>query len=402
MDVEFATRPTQADLVTRHQGLGIHHAGGGATQAAVWPGHARGAHGPNTDPIVIWSQGAGHVRPAAANPGLVFDSGPDDWEGLLCGQGVLSMPSCHLVTMDASDLNLASIAIGDIPGSQTVTRRATNVSGGATTFSASYTGLDRYTVSVQPPALMLAAGETGAFTVTFTRTTAPVFTGLVSDFRGGQLTWSGSGTTVRMPVIISSTAATATVPALIQGGVETLRLKMNIGYSGSFRATPRGLVPAILNTGAATTGSSQTFPVVVPAGTTLARFSLFDADVTPDSDLDLEVRNPGGVVVGAGQGGTSQEQVNLINPTAGTYTVQVSGFSVPTGTSPFKLHSWVLGTASERNLTVRMPTKVTAGQQIDILLLPGRSLNAGNRYLGSVAYTGDAGLPAPTLVEITP
>ncbi len=358
--------------------------------------------GADSDPNVIWRQGAGHVRPAAAaNPGLVFDSGPDDWEGLLCGQGVLSMPTCHLVTMDASDLNVASIAIGDIPGSQTVRRRVTNVSGGATTFSASYTGLDGYTVNVQPPALMLAAGETGAFAVTFTRTTAPVFNGFVSDFRGGQLTWSAAGTTVRMPVIISATAATATVPAQIQGGVYTLRLKMNVGYTGSFRATPRGLVPAILNTGTATSGSSQIFPVVVPASTTIARFSLFDADVTPGSDINLVVRHPGGAVVGTGEGTTSQEQVNLVNPTAGTYTVEVRGVGVP-GSSPFKLHSWVLGTASERNLTVRMPTAVTAGQQIDILLLPSRALAAGNRYLGSVAYTGNAGLPAPTLVEITP
>jgi hypothetical protein len=55
------------------------------------------------------------------------------------------------------------------------------------------------------------------------------------------------------------------------------------------------------------------------------------------------------------------------------------------GSSPFAAQLLAL---HQRNLTVCMPTTVTAGQQIDILLLPSRSLGAGNRYLGSVAYTG--------------
>jgi hypothetical protein len=51
--------------------------------------------------VIRWNQGVISDRPQPA-PGLVFDSGPDDWEGLLCGQGVLLMPTCHLVTMDAT------------------------------------------------------------------------------------------------------------------------------------------------------------------------------------------------------------------------------------------------------------------------------------------------------------
>ena len=37
--------------------------------------------------------------------------------------------------------------------------------------------------------------------------------------------------------------------------------------------------------------TAVTIPVTIPAGTTYARFSLFDADVAPGADLDLYVFN---------------------------------------------------------------------------------------------------------------
>src|SRR5262249_6289205 len=41
--------------------------------------------GPNTNPLVIFRQGAGHVRPNnAADPGLVYNSGLNDWLAFLC------------------------------------------------------------------------------------------------------------------------------------------------------------------------------------------------------------------------------------------------------------------------------------------------------------------------------
>ena len=64
--------------------------------------------GPNTNPLVIFRQGAGHVRPnSAADPGLVFDSGWNDWLGFLCGTQLPATfcTSSGIAVLDPSDFN---------------------------------------------------------------------------------------------------------------------------------------------------------------------------------------------------------------------------------------------------------------------------------------------------------
>ena len=73
--------------------------------------------------------------------------------------------------------------------------------------------------------------------------------------------------------------------------------------------------------------NAQKIDVAVPAGTTYARFSLFDADVNAGSDIDLCVFS-GATQVGSSGSGTSAEEVNLVNPGAATYTVVVQGWGV--------------------------------------------------------------------------
>ena len=57
----------------------------------------------------------------------MFDHGFNDWLAFLCGTGQLTSPGCSSIAIDPSDLNVPSIAIGDLVGTQTVTRKVTNV-----------------------------------------------------------------------------------------------------------------------------------------------------------------------------------------------------------------------------------------------------------------------------------
>ncbi len=103
-------------------------------------------------------------------------------------------------------------------------------------------------------------------------------------------------------------------------------------------------------------GQQKTFSVSVQAGTSLkATLVWTDFPSTPAAsvhlvnDLDLEVSGPSGTFRGnVFSGGVSQpggtadrrntvEQILLASPTAGTYTITVRAFSVPSGPQPFAL-----------------------------------------------------------------
>jgi subtilisin family serine protease len=366
--------------------------------------------GPNTNPLVIFRQGAGHVAPnKAADPGLVYNAGWNDWLAFLCGTTAAVGPATctSLVnagySTDASNYNGASIAIGDLAGSQTVTRKVTNVGSGPATYTASTIGLAGVNAVVEPATLTLAKGQSGTFRVTFTRTTATL-----NAYTGGYLTWTDGSHNVRIPVVIRPVALSA--PATVSSTGAPVDYTVTFGYNGGFTATARGLVAAALTDGVVaddptdstcslTSPNAQLIEVAVPAGTTYARFSLFDADVNPGSDIDLCVFR-GATLVGSSGSGTAAEEVNLVDPTAATYTVVVQGWGVA-GSSPFRLHTWLLDSSSAGNMTVSAPATAVLGTS-GTISLSFSGLTAGTKYLGSVAYSGVTGMPNPTIVRVDP
>jgi hypothetical protein len=367
--------------------------------------------GPNTNPLVIFRQGGGHVAPnKAADPGLVYNAAVNDWLAFLCGTTTgVSTATCSALagagySLDPRNLNVASIAVGSLPGLGTFKRSVTNVGKSAATYTVSVAGLAGLNVAVSPSSLTLAPGQTKSFNVNVTRAT----TGgaAFNAYVGGQITWTDGTHNVRIPAVVRPVALAAPDSVFGTGGV--ISYNVAFGYDGTFAATARGLIPANANAGTVAQDPSQSFvrngpgttsfTVVIPAGTTYARFSLFDANVSPASDLDLYVYRAT-TLVGSSSGSTSNEEVNLINPAPDTYTVYVHGFNVPGGAANFTLFSWLLGSAAAGNMTVSAPTAATLGGT-GTVNLTFSGLTSGTKYLGSVAYSGIAGLPNPTIVRI--
>ena len=76
---------------------------------------------------------------------------------------------------------------------------------------------------VSPASLTLDPGKTKNFTVTFTNATATP-----GNYVGGQLTWAGSGVSVRSPIVVRPVALAA--PAQVSGSYS-----VTFGYNGPFR-----------------------------------------------------------------------------------------------------------------------------------------------------------------------
>ena len=153
------------------------------------------------------AQGAGNVRPdRMLNPGVIFDAGSKDWLAFLEGQGIDT--DTGVGPIDPSDYNAASIAIGNLAGSQTVTRKVTAVKGGSYRTTISVPGV---TATVNPSVLNFAsAGETRTVTITLAPDTAPA-----SATVFGSLKFEGAGTLARLPIVVVPQAAAA--PATVTG-----------------------------------------------------------------------------------------------------------------------------------------------------------------------------------------
>ncbi|WP_395687746.1 S8 family peptidase [Caenimonas koreensis] len=358
--------------------------------------------GPNTNPLVIFRQGAGHVNPSKmTNPGLVFDSNFDDWIGFLCKNSSLGLGYCEyygFTPVAATDMNTASIAVGAMAGSITVTRRVTNVTNSAAVYTPTVSGMTGITVDVQPASLSIAAGETKTFTVKFTSAGATL-----NSYVGGQLTWtegappsagplamSIAAHTVRIPMVVKPVALAA--PTEVSGSYN-----VSYGFTGTLTTAVDGLVPAAVVSTDISNGASVDFSVVVPAGKTYVRFALFDGDGLPvGTDIDLEVYR-GSTLVGSSGGATSAEVVTLKAPTAATYTVRVIGFSVA-GTQNVKMYSWQLGGTDAGNMTA-VASPATVGTTGTVTLTP-TGLVSGTKYMGAITYGGASNLPSPTIVRI--
>ncbi|MBC7877972.1 MAG: S8 family peptidase [Anaerolineales bacterium] len=360
-----------------------------------------------TSPADPFDMGSGHIRPGGKwqkgsinEPGLVYDAGINDYLGFMCDAfpAVFTNPAatCALLASSgiqtkAYNLNYPSIGISQVAGTKTVTRTVTSVAkeNGWRTYTPTIVAPPGYTVTVSPSTIKLKSGQSATFTVTVKNVSAPL-----GQWRFGSLTWKDNTGHYNVYSPIAVKAALFEGPAEVSGSYT-----VSFGYTGPFSATARGLVPATTFNHAVNTGDFTCDPVTIPAGTTYARFQMFDANTSPAGDIDLLVFR-GATLVGQSLGGTSEEVVNLLNPIAGAYTACLDGFATgnPSNTTLF---TWVLGTTAAGNMTVTAPSSATIGTTATINLTFS-GLTPGIKYLGSVAYSGVPGLPNPTIVRVNP
>lgn len=345
------------------------------------------------DPFDI---GAGAIVPAGAfAPGLVYNAGFFDYLAFSCDNNVqlISDGDCAFLVglgfpTDGSDLNLASIGIGDLVGSQTVTRTVTSVSPNGTTFTVAVDAPAGIDVVVSPSMFMLDDGDEQTFTVEFTANSSAVG----DEWTFGSLTWNNDSgqSPARSPIAVRPVALSAPSNVGGSGTGGTLSYDVAFGYDGDFIVTMDGLDEGDSTPGAVPDGGADLhFGQIVPAGTTLARFSLFDEEISASNDLDMQVFGPASAdfpFVCASFTATSEEQCDLVNPAPGEYAVFVIDFASAPGPTPYILWLFNLDGADAANTTITAPASAMGGTtgQVDIDWF---GLNSGTRALGIVSYS---------------
>jgi hypothetical protein len=360
--------------------------------------------------------GSGHVSPNdAMDPGLVYDSDFTDWVQYLCGSGQLALGSSACQTYgsaDPSDLNTPNIAVGDLVGSQTVTRTVTNVEECERTYRPTVTAPPGFAVTVTPSSLYLGAGWNRQYQVTFTRTTAPF-----GQYAFGSLDWQDGTHTVHSQLALRPVAVGAPAQVNGTGTAGSAAVTVHPGFNGTLSTSVAGLVPAVVNQATLSSPSGSAFPVTnpqptehtakftvsVPAGTTLARFATSDADVPAGTDLGLYVYRGGTTtLVGSSTGATGEERVDLANPAAGDYDLYIELFALAPGVTsqPVSAFAWPLGSTAADNLTVSPDsTPAAIGSPIQ-LTTSWTGLTAGTRYLGRLSFRDGSSVLGSTLVAV--
>jgi len=372
----------------------------------------------NANGRLPWAQGAGHVRPnVATDPGLVYDAGAIDYARFSCGLnlGFYTAATCTAVgSVPAYNLNLPSLTVGNVLGSQVLTRTVTNVGGSTATYTAS-TAMQGFDVVVTPSSFTIAPGAKQTYTVKLTRTTAALDT-----WAYGSLTWSDGTHVVRSPITArgSGLAAPATIASEAVSGSKIITV--GTGFAGPMTADKAGLTAATRSTNtltgrsttAAATLCSAASPiaavkvssVVIPAGTVAARWSLFDAETSGNGgdDLDLLVLNSSNVAVAGSLNDGSNETATLMNPAAGTYKVCVVAYDLGgRANTTYTLSSWVLGASTPAGGAFRVltPANAVVGGTASVGM-SWSGLAAGQRHLGAATFKVNGVAQGTTLVEV--
>ncbi len=342
----------------------------------------------------VFAQGAGFVQPnPAADPGIVFDSGLIDWLGYLeTIVGDLDAAfGTTIPTVDGSQLNQASIALGSLTGVETVVRTLTNVSDQAETYTPSV-DIDGITVEFDPATVTVPAGGSRNVEITFTRDDAAA-----DEYATGSLTWEGdNGHQARMPLAVRPVDVDAPAEVTGDGAAGGLEVEVTSGFNGTLGSDVHGLVGATPSAESVTVGPFDDANPVADADTdrfevdaTGAKAIRFDVDGAASADLDLwvyQVVDGEEELIDLSADGDADETVTLRDPEDGTYVAYVNGFA---GDGNYQWTQWVVGDADVGNLDVAPASQpVTVGETV---AFDGSwsGLDPAQRWFGVLGWTRD-------------
>jgi hypothetical protein len=189
---------------------------------------------------------------------------------------------------------------------------------------------------------------------------------------------------------------TVTVPEAKVGVPTTASWKVTNNYAaldGTLKGGPLGSSLSARPTIA--DAATQTTTVEVPAGATSLDVSIGNVSDTA-ADLDLYVYDASGTVVGQSADGDAEEAVSIANPAAGTYTVEVDGYSVPSGSTAYDyldvFYSSALGTVTVGSTPVKLATGASTTVSGSVTALAAAP--AGREFFGQVQLVNARGTVA--------
>lgn len=347
----------------------------------------------------VWAQGAGFVNTADfLDAGVYYANGTEDWYGYLRGLGYVLPDTFVGSPIDPSDLNIPSIGIGALAGSQTVTRTLTALEPGSYTVAVEAPA--GTTATVTPSTLdFTAAGQELSYAVTFTTTTAPL-----GAWTTGSLTWTSAEHTARSPIALFPVALDA--PTWVEGTGTTGSTPVTVlpGEPGPIDVVTTGLSPVVeVLAGEGVTGDFvESDPFTVPEGGSALYFELDGEDGVADLDLAVARLDDSGEVAEVFQAATaaSDETLLIEDPTAGQWIAGVDFYSVGgDDASAFTLDQVTIGGTNEGQLTATPSTlEPTVGVPLTFDL-EWRGLAVDSSYIGLVEYSTDGS--QQTFVRVT-
>lgn len=362
-------------------------------------------------------RGAGQLEPSGAlAPGLVYANDRRAWAALAAGR------------LDARNVNLPSIALGDLVGTTMIRRTVTNVGSTTKSYTAAVRGLPGIVASIAPHTITVAPGQSASYTVTFMAGRQATY----DAFSTGSLTWRDSaGHRVTSSITVRPELASVPAEITASGRSGTAVVRGVAGVTGTIHATTSGLVGAVPrhvrllpsafdpeHPGTSDAVVRQTLRV--PPDSRATRLQLSAA---PGADVRLYVYRDGNLIGSA----TTQRSLatrltattqrspasrsvattqgdgvvtmTLTRPPLGTYSVYVRAASTTTTTDAVRatLTTWVLPGTEQPNLVVTPPAAGVTGGERFAVNASWSSLDPGHRWWGYVAYRG---LPDVTYLTV--